>query len=85
MASPQVSNVYTVAASESGARVAQNYMKLFDAHKMTRHNTLHVAANELLQLLAQNRKYVWRGNRTQSLPVYAALNLVNCDVKTRFF
>ena len=40
------------------ARVrAQNYMKLFVAHKMTRNNTLnkvHVAVTELPQLLSQN-------------------------------
>jgi len=47
-----------VASPGSGARrVAQNYMKLCVAHKMTRNNTLnkvHVAATELPQLLSQN-------------------------------
>jgi len=42
----------------SGAKDgAQNYMKLFVAHKMTRNNTpnkVHVAASELPQLLSQN-------------------------------
>jgi len=49
-----------VASPGSGARrVAQNYMKLCVAHKMTRNNTLnkvHVAATELPQLLSQNTK-----------------------------
>jgi len=47
-------------------RAAQNYIKLFVAHKMTRNNTLnkvHVAATELPQLLSQNV----RGNHTKSL------------------
>ena len=41
---------------EGGGR-AQNYMKFFVAHKMTRNNTLNkvrVAATELPQLLSQN-------------------------------
>jgi len=46
-----------VASPESGAIWAQNNMKLFVAHKMTRNNALnkvHLAATELPQLLSQN-------------------------------
>jgi len=46
-----------VASPGSGAREAQNYMKLFVAHEMTQNNTVnkvHVAATELPQLLSQN-------------------------------
>ena len=43
---------------------AQNYVKVFVAHKMTQNNTLNkvnVAAT------VAEYKYVWRGNRTKSL------------------
>ena len=46
----------TLESLEFGARRAQNYMKLFVAHKMTRNNTLNkvcVAATELPQILLQ--------------------------------
>ena len=46
-----------MASPGSGAREAQNYMKLFVAHEMTQNNTVnkvHVAATELPQLLSQN-------------------------------
>jgi len=47
----------------------QYYMKLFDAHKMTRNitiNKVHVAATELQQLLKQNTNIIWRRNRTKA-------------------
>ena len=60
---------------------AQNYMKLFVVHKMTRNNRLNkvrVAATELTQLLSQNKNTNMlgvQGNHTKSLSdfVHAAL------------
>jgi len=37
------------------------------------HNKVRVATTELPQLLSQNTKYVWRGNRTKSLSDYTQL------------
>jgi len=39
------SDVTTVASLESGARAAQDYMKLFVARKMTRNTTLNKVLN----------------------------------------
>jgi len=55
---------------------AQNYMKLFVAHKMTRNNTLnkvHVAATELPQLLSQNTKCLERQPYKVALGLCAAI------------
>ena len=56
-----------VASPGSGARGAQNYMKLFIPL-----NKVHVAAAELPQLLAQNTD-VWRGNRVKLLSNFVHL------------
>jgi len=50
-----------------GGEGVQNYMKLV-AHKITRNNTTNkvlLAPTELLQLLSQNTKHLWRGNCTK--------------------
>jgi len=66
-----------VASPGSGARGAQNYMKLFVAHKITQNNTVnkvHVAATELSQLLSQNTNMFGEaGNRTKSLSDFVQL------------
>jgi len=66
-----------MASPGSGARAgeAQNYMKLFVAHKVTPYNTvnkIHVVPTELSQLLSQNTN-VWRGNLTESLSDFVQL------------
>jgi len=48
---------------------AQNYMKLFVAHKMTRNNTLNevrVTETKLYRSCWRSIQNVWRGNRTKS-------------------
>jgi len=65
---------------------AQNYIKLFVAHKITRNNTLsrvHVAATELPQLLSQNTNmFVKKQPHKVAVRLRAALKLteekLNC-------
>jgi len=58
-------------------RGAQNYMKLFVAHKMTRYtlNKVHVAATELPQLLSQNTNMFVEAPHKVAVRLCAAVKL----------
>jgi len=65
-----------MASSGFGARGRQNYMSHIKWHRMlqrTRFN-LYTAATELPQVLLQNTKYVWGGNRTKSRSNFVQLS-----------